>query len=124
MAILKKKSYLNLNRYLPVFKKIDFEALLNDIDTRIAALQEGILPAGSVSYSELEAAVQASLTLADSALQSGDEVIQAGVANDIADATACGNLADLAAAEAAIDVLKDKINAMLAEMRSLDLLNA
>jgi hypothetical protein len=109
MALLKKKDYLKFNKYSPLFQKIDMDALMADIDSRIDNVEAGIVPEGSVSLAELEAGVQASVAKADTS-------IQPGVANDIIDIA-------IPATATAEDVA-NKVNEMLAAMRSLGLLNS
>ena len=58
-----------LDRYFPAFKRIGMEAILNDMDTRISNSEAGIVPAGSISLTELASGVQTSLGKADTALQ-------------------------------------------------------
>lgn len=128
-----------LNRYMPSFNKIDFEGILKDMDQRIDAAAAGEMPALSIGTGEIadlaitsakvDATITASLALADSAMQSldagtvaslalADTSIQPDAVALVADATAAGTLADLAAAEAAIDALKDVINGLMAAMKT------
>ena len=56
-----------LNKYQPCFKRIDFEAILNDMDTRIDG--DNSIADKAVTLAKLADTVQASIAKADTALQ-------------------------------------------------------
>ncbi len=80
-----------LNKYQPCFKRIDFEAILKDMDTRIDG--DNSIADKAVTLAKLADTVQASVALADSAIQTVPQatVIAAIAVPGSATAADCAN---------------------------------